>query len=345
MASSKCRIDGCKRGFDTVCAHCQGNFCTKHYIEHAKLANDELIPLVDQLNSMINTIQQLDPVHQAFEQLEQWRQISHRHIDEVCDETKRELKVEVQQKVEKQMKQLHNLSQQVKELIDEGDASFKLIEDIKRDIEECQKQCKEFEQRDYIRLHLKPVQIKMTVMMNKKLFTGDGTLLSLEQQIKLNEWYGKADQTWMLVYKATRDGFESTSFHRCCNNQGPTITVIKSKEGGFLFGGYTSVSWRSIGAHVADNNGPFLFTLTNPHGIPATKYSINKIQHSIYDNESYGPVFGTNGDLTVHTNSQTNSSNSFSFPGAYNDTTNRGALTFTGTTSFQTSDIEVYRLL
>ena len=88
MASSKCLIDDCKRDFDTVCAHCQGNFCSKHYIEHVKLANDDLIPLVDQLNSMINTIQQLDPIQHSLQQLEQWREISHRYIDDFCNEKK-----------------------------------------------------------------------------------------------------------------------------------------------------------------------------------------------------------------------------------------------------------------
>ena len=39
------------------------------------------------------------------------------------------------------MKELRELSQQMKELIDESDTSFKQIENIKRDIDECQKQC------------------------------------------------------------------------------------------------------------------------------------------------------------------------------------------------------------
>jgi type I site-specific restriction endonuclease len=106
MASSKCSVDGCKRDFDTLCAHCQSNFCTKHYFEHVKLANNELVPLADRLNSIINSIQELDPLHQAFQQLEQWREMSHRQIDKLYNEKKRELQAEVQQKLEKQMNKL-----------------------------------------------------------------------------------------------------------------------------------------------------------------------------------------------------------------------------------------------
>jgi hypothetical protein len=343
MASSKCSVTGCKRDFDTLCAHCQKNVCSKHYIEHVKLANDQLVPLADQLNSIINSIQQQDPLHQAFQQLEQWREKSHQHIDKLCNEKKQQLQVEVQQRINKQMKELRELSQQVKELIDEGDASFKQIEKIKKDIEQCRRQCEQFEKSDYLRLDIKPIKIEAH-FMNAELFAG-GTLLSPEQQMKLNEFYGKKDQQWLLIYKAIRDGFGSCDFHRLCNNQGPTMSVIQSKNGGYLFGGYTSVSWRSIDNCVTDTNGPFIFTLTNPHGIPPTKYSIQYAQYSIYDFKTHGPTFGGGNDLYVCDNSQTTTVSYSNFPHSYIDTTNRGYATFTGDKNFQTSDIEVYRLL
>ncbi len=47
-------------------------------MEHVKLVNGELLPLADQLNLIINSMQQLDPFHQASQQLEQWREMSHR---------------------------------------------------------------------------------------------------------------------------------------------------------------------------------------------------------------------------------------------------------------------------
>ena len=80
MASSKCSIDGCKRNCDTLCDHCQSQVCTKHYIEHVKLANVELTSLADELNTIVNTMQQYDLTHHAFEQLQQWREESHRQL-------------------------------------------------------------------------------------------------------------------------------------------------------------------------------------------------------------------------------------------------------------------------
>jgi hypothetical protein len=180
--------------------------------------------------------------------------------------------------------------------------------------------------------------------MNAELFTG-GTLLSPEQQMKMNEFHGKEDQKWVLIYKATRDGFGGGDFHRFCDNQGPTMSVIQSNDGGYLFGGYTSVSWRSAETFVIDKHGPFIFTLTNPHGIPPCKYPIQDAEYSILDKSVCGPTFGRGADLHVYGNSHTHSDSNFNFPCSYTDKTKRGSMTFTGTKNFRTSDIEVYRLM
>jgi len=69
----------------------------------------------------------------------------------------------------------------------------------------------------------------------------NGTLLGVEHTKKLNEFYGKPEQRWELIYKASRDGFDANAFHTRCNNQGPTFTIIKSNNG-YLFGGYTAIA-------------------------------------------------------------------------------------------------------
>ncbi|CAF3185030.1 unnamed protein product [Rotaria sp. Silwood2] len=221
MATSKCSINGCKRNSDNLCNHCQSQVCTKHYIEHVKLANNELIALSDEINSIVDTIQQHDLTVYVFEQIEQWREKSHRRIDEICNERKQQLKIEIDQNINNHMKKLRELSREVKELIDEGDASFKQIENIKNNIEKCREQCKQFDIPDYFRLNLKAVNFEIT-LLHHELFTGDGTLLSLEHQLKLNKFYGIEGQKWTLVYKATRDGFSSSDFHRCCDNSVPS---------------------------------------------------------------------------------------------------------------------------
>ena len=45
-----------------------------------------------------------------------------------------------------------------------------------------------------------------------------------------------------LLYRGSRNGFKALDFHRCCDNQGCTFTIIKS-EMGKIFGGYTDIPW------------------------------------------------------------------------------------------------------
>ncbi|CAF3206034.1 unnamed protein product [Rotaria sp. Silwood2] len=131
----------------------------------------------------------------------------------------------------------------------------------------------------------------------EEIFIGD-TLLTIEQKQKLNEFYGKNDQLWKLIYKATRDGFEGTTFHKHSDNQGPTMVIIQS-TGGFLFGGYASESWKSIGNYINAQNS-FLFLLTNANGNQPTKFLYNNNGHALYDNNSYGPTYGNGHDLYIY---------------------------------------------
>jgi len=65
-----------------------------------------------------------------------------------------------------------------------------------------------------------------------------------------NETHQSALQSWLppnatcsLLYRASTDGNTPADFHRCCDNKGPTLVLIKSGE--YIFGGYTSKSWES----------------------------------------------------------------------------------------------------
>ena len=188
-----------------------------------------------------------------------------------------------------------------------------------------------------------PTASSYEAMFQKHLFIG-GTLLTREDQFQLSQLYGNDNQKWNLIYKATRDGFTIDDFHRCCDNQGPTMTVIQSLSE-YLFGGYTSISWNfqhDLKSSTADRTA-YLFTLANPHGILPTKYAIKSTgMHAIVPN-AMGPTFGQY-DICIYPNSNLNSQSYIKFPSYYNDSTGKGYLTFTGSTNFTTTDIEIYRL-
>ncbi|CAF0959551.1 unnamed protein product [Adineta steineri] len=170
------------------------------------------------------------------------------------------------------------------------------------------------------------------------------TLLKPEHKVKLNEFYGKSNQKWELIYKTTRDGFTANAFHVRCDNEGPTMTIIRSSND-CIFGGYTSVSWASSEGYQKDKTA-FLFTLTNPHNIPPTKYNIkpDRVAYAVHHKSNFGPVFGGGFDIYISDSSSKNNCNYSNFSHSYDDTTGYGIDTFTGAKNFTTSEIEVYKL-
>ncbi|CAF0739891.1 unnamed protein product [Didymodactylos carnosus] len=168
------------------------------------------------------------------------------------------------------------------------------------------------------------------------------TLLNGEQQMKLNEFYGKNDQRWQLLYKATKDGFDAAAFHRLCNNQGATMTIVRS-TGGYLFGAFASRSWTSAGKFTNAPNS-FLYLLTNPVGSQPTKFPCKSNGHDLHHNGNYGPTFGGNHDLHISSGSNANNASFGNIGHSYLDTLGFGCNTFTGAYNFQTTDIEVFKL-
>ena len=73
-------------------------------------------------------------------------------------------------------------------------------------------------------------------------FVASEILTSDVHQQSLKSWLPTGlEGKWCLLFRASRDGFGTETFHSKCDNKGPTITVVKS--GGYIFGGYTEESW------------------------------------------------------------------------------------------------------
>ena len=73
-----------------------------------------------------------------------------------------------------------------------------------------------------------------------------------ESVILTNEEHRRVLKSWLpeamkrecrLLFRASRDGFAASTFHFQCDNEGPTVAVVKS--GGNIFGGFTEKPWAS----------------------------------------------------------------------------------------------------
>ena len=83
--------------------------------------------------------------------------------------------------------------------------------------------------------------------LTPKPFSKDSEILPSDQGETLMNWLkntpGFNDIGVKLLYRASRDGWNASNLHSCCDNKGPTVTVIKS--GNYIFGGYTEENWDS----------------------------------------------------------------------------------------------------
>ena len=85
------------------------------------------------------------------------------------------------------------------------------------------------------------VKISQCCLKNPSEMLPNTYLVSQQYDSKLREWIG--DYKWNLLYRASEHGYTAESFHKCCDNKGPTLVIIKSPKG-WIFGGYTTQSWK-----------------------------------------------------------------------------------------------------
>jgi hypothetical protein len=127
--------------------------------------------------------------------------------------------------------------------------------------------------------------------------------------------------------------------------------VILDTEGN-IFGGFTPVEWESRTSSpwckADDSQKSFLFTLKNPHNIPARRFALKakKKSEAIYCDSGAGPIFGGYPcDIYVSDDCNANTRSSTSLGISYtNDTGLDARVVFTGSENFRVKEIEVFEI-
>ncbi|KAK8794651.1 hypothetical protein WA158_001632 [Blastocystis sp. Blastoise] len=134
----------------------------------------------------------------------------------------------------------------------------------------------------------------------------------------LVNWLSK-ERKWKLLFRASEHNYSAIEFHKYCDNQGETVVLIKHighNNHINIFGGYTDQNWNCSGDYIPSSK-EFLFTLSNEHNIPPTKYKHNGEGSGICCFSCLGPIFGDGYDIFInddcHTTTNSNiASHSFS---------------------------------
>ena len=146
-----------------------------------------------------------------------------------------------------------------------------------------------------------------------------------------------------LLYRATRDGSYPKDYHKKCDNQGPTLTLIKT-DNNRKFGGYVSKD-REYGTanevYVKDKNA-FIFSINKK-----TKYNIKDENTDAFSNSS---IRGPNFTVSLGFYCNDDSGNMFKPRNSYESETNpsynsNNAYEFAGKNEFKAVEIEVFKVI
>ena len=283
------------------------------------------------------------------------------------EDLKEKLKTEVtkiKEKLENYLSQIYNLSNDCDKII-KGLKSFQKEEQnmIKAlsyvsTINKAQKNINSFFQQPMINLNLFYNEEKSKIEYNEysfnifknfydiqsKILNGSGK--KVEYIYKLQEWTGF--KKLELLYRASKDGSESSVFHNKCDNQGPTICLCQNEIGN-IFGGYASIPWTSPKKGLyKESKDCFLFSLNNIQGTEPIMFPIKNSSKAVYHNVNYGPTFGSGFDLKIYSNFLNNRESYANIDHSYEDITGEGNSVFSGdinTSYFKLNELEVFKLI
>lgn len=167
----------------------------------------------------------------------------------------------------------------------------------------------------------------------------DSEILSLlpdELETTLQSWIPEGFEVGERLFRTT-DAKDVAGFHAACDSAQQTLVLIQSTKG-FVFGGYADASWGGTSGYV-NAPGCFLFTLTNPHKIAATKFVCITDKYSLYRSSRLSCLFGN--DLCVWNGNKSYTS----FSRTYSDPTGLGKKVFTGQDEFTLATMEVFEVI
>jgi hypothetical protein len=172
----------------------------------------------------------------------------------------------------------------------------------------------------------------------------DSKILPYSLFMCLNSACGfSVEQRWKLLYRASVDGFQAADFHRKCDNQKNTLTIIMSLQNKNVFGGYANVAWDSTSGYKPDD-GSFIFSFKDKTFLKLN--CINKT-NSITCKKHYGATFGAF-DIFISDQSNCNDSSfsnlgqSYALPPGFTVNTDPAKSFLAGSLKFKVEEIEVF---
>ena len=166
-------------------------------------------------------------------------------------------------KIENQNKKINELNDKIIELNEKLENQNRIIKEISKNKE------------------------KLNKIITQTIFNDSLIINKNEKYISyLNEWLSKDNIYFktQLLFRKSINGDSYNEFHRLCDNQGKTITLIQTKDG-LIIGGYTIKNQDTSGKWSEDYKA-FIFSLNKGRVFP-----IKKNCSAILGRKDHGPWF------------------------------------------------------
>jgi hypothetical protein len=177
------------------------------------------------------------------------------------------------------------------------------------------------------------------INLKQQITLNPSNILSLSDMKIISNWIEPNKfLKYSLLYRATRDGDESSTFHNLCDNKGATLTIIKTNSG-FIFGGYSDIDWESYRNKsewiYKFSQHAFLYSMNKQK-----KYPVKDPSKAVFCKGVLGPTFGFGHDIEIVNNflskeSKCNSPKSFKQMNSENEFNG-------GEEKFLVNELEVY---
>ncbi|CAF1171612.1 unnamed protein product [Didymodactylos carnosus] len=219
------------------CKGCQRNFCQDHMIEHRQeLEGDFQRVLSDRdllYQQICSEISSTDP--QAFDYITKWERKTIEKINMIADQARRQVRDVLDEKRLKVKQKYDQLSAELRQRKESSHFFEQDIERLSKTLEQVKLDYEHKDTTNTVTVKARTIDFDdilhitlnaTTHVQQNQLFIGGTLLDDKEHQSKLNEFHGTPHQQWELIYKATRDGFAASNFHRRCDGKAIFDTLI-----------------------------------------------------------------------------------------------------------------------
>ncbi|CAF1187161.1 unnamed protein product, partial [Adineta ricciae] len=150
--SQSCIIESCCSTLGILCHCCDKTFCPDHLDEHYESINEQLKPLVEEINLLNDQIMnktKMKLIGNCLDKLNQWRNESYKTINHFYEKKCQELEEYYMKHTENQQIEINEIEPKLNKLIHEQNTTEEDIKLLKSTIDILKQQIKELHQISY----------------------------------------------------------------------------------------------------------------------------------------------------------------------------------------------------